>query len=317
MSFKMVCLFLLTFLMPVLGFAQTKCAKPSTTKQLVGVGPLAERAFADMNEEKLRRHASEARDEILPCLTDRLGPSDSAVFHRLMALEAFTNNNELRTVREFHAARKLFPGYILPEDLAGPDHPLRKLYVQAETLDDGTAEKVSPPEKGYLMLGGIRNAPRFSNIPVLVQVYAQGDRLLETRYFQPGEKLPDWGKLNPMGITAQDLGIDTVPLWKKPSTWWIATGIASTLAVGFYGAALYQKSQFNDSSTPDRDLKGLQDRSNAFGYTALASGGLALITAGLGIGMQVNFGGDASPTVEPATWIPTPNQLGGVVYEFR
>lgn len=317
MSFKAFCLFLMVLLVPAHSLAVPKCEKPTTAKELVQAGVAGERAFADIDEETLLRHSSRAREKILPCLKDKIGPSEAAAFHRLMALEAFTHKSDLRTVREFHAARKLFPGYFLPEDLAGPEHPLRKLYVQAETLDDGLTEKVFPPEKGYLMVGGIRNAPRFSNTPVLIQVFASGDRLLETRYFQPGEKLPDWGKLNPMGITAQDLGIDTTPFWKKPNTWWITAGALAVVGVGFYGTGLYEKSQFNDSGTKDQDLRGYQTRANAFGYTGLAALGLSVISAGVGLGMHLTFGGEEGVKVQPSAWTPPADHREGFGHVFR
>lgn len=313
MKIRIRCMVLVSLLLSIQAYAQNKCEKPTSVSQLAQAGHDGERAFADMDEVQLKRQAAFARDEILPCLNETLLSKDASAFHRLMAMEAFMRQNDKRALVEFHAARRLFPGYVLPEDLFGPEqksgdtspeHPLRKLYVQAQNVDDGPQELVNPPEDGYVTVGGVRNAPHFKNMPVIVQVFGKDGKVLETRYFQPGETLPKWGRNNPLGVTALDLGIDTRSTLSKPNTWWIATAVASVIATGFYSAALYEKHQFNDRSTPDGDLSGHRDRANGFGYTALATGGLAIISAGLGISMQMKFGGDDSPTIEPSAWMP-------------
>lgn len=284
--------------------AQHHCEKPRSVMELGLASVGAERAFANFDREALLKHATRARDEILPCLNAPLTSLEAAAFHRLMALEAFTRQDDASALVEFHAARKLFPGYVLPSDLAPADHPLRKLYVQSAQTDDGPSEVVYPPEKGYALVGCVRNAPRFKNAPVIVQVFAAGDRLVETRYVKPGETMPHWGVNNPLGVTAMQLGIDTTPTWRKPTTWWIASGVASAVALGFYGAAQYEKHAFNDRGTPDGDLRGIQGRANAFGYTSVASAGLAVLMAGLGVGMQLTFGDGDTGHIEATVFSP-------------
>lgn len=273
--------------------AQAACIKDATVEELQEAGKQGEKAFADGDLKQLRNWVGQAREEILPCLKTPIAPKHVAIFHRLMAIEALTRYNFKRVVSEYHAARRLEPGYTIPKDVAEGDHPLLTYYEEAARSPDGEAEPVFAPEGGYVIVGGVRNAPRMTLTPVIIQVYASGGKWMETRYFLPGEKLPMWGK-NVFGITAKELGVDTQPLWQKPAPWYISAGVSAVVAVTFYALALNAKSKFKDTSTSDADLSGLRDRTNAFGYTAVTTGGLALILTGLGVGFQVGF--DTGPT---------------------
>ena len=155
--------------------AEALCLKPSTMADLAMVGREGEKAFAEMNLEQLLVLSLRARQDVVPCLAEKLTPRDAAGFHRLMALEAFTNSNGPRVISEFHAARKLDPGYEIPIDVANETHPLRKQYDQAAFAEDGKLEVVYPPIGGYITVGGVRNAPRPSKTPVLIQVFGPKD----------------------------------------------------------------------------------------------------------------------------------------------
>ncbi len=312
MNARILFLIVFSMMLPVSAVSAKTCKTPTTVKQLGEAGLAGEKAFADIDLAGLLKVSTFAREEIVPCLSDALTTADASAFHRLMALEAFTHRNEMRVRREFHAARKLAPGYVLPEDFAGPDHPLRKLYIEAEMTDDGQRELVYPPIGGSVTVGGVRNAPRFKDSPVIVQVFDSTNKVLETRYVQPGETLPNWGLNNPMGITATDLGIDTVPLWKKEEPWLIASGVSAVIAAGFYGAAMYKKSQFNDKGTSDKDLRGLQSTVNGFGYTSIAATGVAIVLSGVAIYVHQAFGDNASKA-ESSITAPTRTQGSGYV----
>jgi len=271
--------------------ANADCAKTFVASELRETAIQGENAFADMNVSALLQHAQRAREQIVVCITEPISPFDAAAFHRLMALDAFTRHNDARVIAEFHAARRLEPGYTLPESVAPIGHRLHEFYASAANVEDGISESVFAPEGGYAIVGGVRNAPRFSSTPFIIQVYGSKGVWIETRYIQPGEKLPIWGQ-NILGVTAKDLGIDIVPTWKKPITWYIAAGVSTLVAGTFYGLALREKSLFNSMSTPDSDLSGHRDRANAFGWTAVGTGGLAVVLSGIGVGFQFGFGGE-------------------------
>lgn len=282
------------------------CEKESTFTQLIKAGTKGEQAFADMDLTALLKQAASAREAILPCLKKPLTPQQAAVFHRLMALEAFTMRTDARVVAEFHAARRLSPGYKLPEAMAPEGHALYDYYEQAVHAEDGEPEPIFAPERGYVVVGGVRGAPRMSGTPAIIQVYGSGgeprEAWIETQYIKPGQKLPVWGK-NVMGVSARDLGIDTQPTWQKPTPWYIAAGVSTVIAAVFYGLSMNERGKFDDAGTADGDLGGIRDRANGFGWTAVSTGGLAVALTGLGIGFHVAFGGEDELEAKPsAAW---------------
>lgn len=277
--------------------AHAKCEKSTTIADLSKVGQDGEKAFMDPEGvAHLLAFALRARETVLPCLRDKITTHDAAAFHRLMALAAFTQKDLTRVRAEFHAARKFEPGYEFPIDIVPEGHRLRGFYDQAASLEDGEQEKVFPPEGGYVTVGGVRGAARPEKTPVIIQVFdaydpiTKSQPLVETRYLQPGEKLPVWGK-NPFGITAKDLGIDNKSALVTPKTWYISAGVTAVITGALYVVAMYNKSQFQNTSThdttdSDRKLQDLKDRANAFGTASIVSGALAIGFAGLGAGFQ-------------------------------
>jgi hypothetical protein len=288
--------------------AQSICDDSTSVSELGRTGIVAEKAFANLNAETLLTQASLARTQILPCVNGLLTKHDAASFHRLMAMEAFINGDYARTKKELHASLLLEPGYSFPDDVAGEGHPLLTLYNQAATMPDGEGEKIYPPPDGYVLVGGVRNAARYAQTPVIIQVFTAGDQLRETRYVQPGEASPNWSG-NAFGLTAKDIGIDLdslqrKPVLKDPKPWYVGAGVAGLTSGVFYGVAMHQKVQYKDPLTPDDQLAGLESRANGFGTASLISGGSAIVFTGLGIGFHMRFGQGHKPQLSPTT-IPT------------
>ncbi len=285
-------LFALALSLPLHAYAA--CEEPTELSELTTLSTQAEQAFAQLDLENLLVYSTRARAEVLPCLGEPLTMEAAASFHRLMALEAFAQENESRAVAELHASRRLDPGYVFPEDVAFEGHPLLELYDKASTVPDGEPEIVYPPEGGYITVDSVRDAPRPSETPVIVQVYRPSGEIMETRYLQPGETLPMWGA-NPFGITAESIGA-TRYNFKDPKPWFIA-GITSMVASGvFYALAMDQRNKFLDTSSidtveSDLELISYQDRANGFGTASIAIGGVGFVCTGLGIGFQIKFGG--------------------------
>lgn len=273
--------------------ARAACEEPAQVAMLREAEQLAEEAFARFDAELLLTQASFAR-AMLPCVQEVLTRQDAAAFHRLMALEAFFNRNYTRAEQELHASRMLEPGYEFPAQMVSSGHKLLELYESAQTLQGGEGEKIYPPPGGWILVGGVSNAARFSLTPVILQVFSADGLLRETRYVQPGESTPNWSG-NAFGLTAADIGIDLDALSRPrlptdPRPWFVAA-VASAVAGGvLYGVAMQQKTQFQDPSTPDDDLQGLQSRANGLGAAGLAAGGTALVCTGFGLGFQVKFG---------------------------
>jgi len=284
----MVCLFVLVF--PVRAFAF--CETSTTALQLQEAAKAGESAFSNMDKESLLEQTTLAREQILPCLGESLSPEDIAGFHRLMALEAFTRKNDERVISELHAARRLEPGYDLHVMVPNPGHKIHGLYVAASMVADGEPQTVYPPKGGYVMVAGVRNAPRYTKTPTILQAYGPGGQLIETRYIQPGEALPqyqsreDW--LAEQGVGGVDL--------TQPRGWYWSAAVAGVLAGSSYFYAQSQKAKYLDTSAPDTPeslaaLPGFASRSKGFGVTSVVIGSGAVALVGTGVVMQVKFGG--------------------------
>jgi hypothetical protein len=272
--------------------AQAICSKKTSLKDLTLASKAGEKAFSDMELDVLLTHSSRMRDDLLPCLGEKITPQVAAAFHRMMALQAFAMRKKDRAVSEFHAARKLSPGYEIPLDVAHKNHPLRKLYEKALMAQDGKLEVVYPPKGGYITVGGVKNAPRPNLTPVIIQVFLANEVLKETRYLQPGETLPVWG-VDPNSIGKNIILQPSV--FSKPKTWYYTAAVLGLVAGGFYIAAMGQKGKFQDTSqkdTPasDKKLEDYQDNANTLGTVSIVSGGFALASAGVGAGYQIFFG---------------------------
>lgn len=284
-----IALFLIGLTVPERAWGSCKQAYGPSELSLLSKN--GEQAILELDVEKLLIVANRARQEVLPCLSGFITPTDAAAFHRLMAFEAITQYNAARARAEFHAARKLDPGYRFPDEMA--EGELIRLYEESLEALDGELERVYPPENGWITVGGVRNAPRGNETPVIVQVFDASGNLLETRYFQPGEELPMWGR-NPLGITAKELGIGE-SVFKKPKVWYIAGATTSVAAGVLYGFAFYNKQQALDPSVMyttenSEELDARREQSKTFGVLSLVTGGVALGLGGVGIGFQLTFG---------------------------
>jgi|GEM_PF-1027143 len=283
--------------------ARAACEKPTSAHELAEAWSVAQEAFAKMDTASLLTQASLARTQILPCMGEALPKQGTAAFHRLMALEAFINGDDGRTVRELHASLLLEPGYEFAIEVVDASHPLRDLYEVALTADDGEGEKIYPPPGGYVLVGGVRNAARYSQTPVIMQVFDATQTLRETRYVQPGEASPNWSG-NAFGLTAEDIGINLDELRRPrtptdPRPWFVAAGVSAIIGGVLYAVAMQQKSLYQDPTTLDEDLAGLQSRANGLGTASLLLGGTALVFTGFGIGFQVKFGSTHKTTITP------------------
>ena len=115
------------FALPSAAWAADRCAQGATLSQLDATSVRGEQAFADLDLDGL----TEARDEavsLLPCLVEPIAPGQAAAYHRLMGMHAFAAGQRDQVLSEFHAARKLVPGYAVPESVAPPGHPLIEAY---------------------------------------------------------------------------------------------------------------------------------------------------------------------------------------------
>jgi hypothetical protein len=264
---------LLTLVLPALAGEAPDCDEASTVTDFLEAARQGEQAFAAMDLPALSA-ARERGLALIPCLGEPLTPRDAAAFHRMMALAAFTSGDSSGVMREFHAARRLEPGYQIPAGVAPPGHPLVQLYERSTDVEEGELEPAIPPRGGWVGVDGVRGAPRLTDISAVVQVFDRGDALYQSLYLLPEEHLPRWGPLP----------IDQLRRKRRRV---VLIGVSGSLLASsgvFYGLALHQEDLFwapvPEDSLDYSDLEILKLRANAF--TAASIGGLVLAT-GVGI----------------------------------
>ncbi len=261
----------------MVGSAWAACSEPTTLDALIETSMNGEFAFATMDHAKLLVERDRAL-EILKCLGEPITPSEAAAFHRLMGLTAFTKKDEAQVLAEFHAARKLKPGYEIPERVAPQGHKLIDLYESSAAVPDGEFETVYPPERGYVTVGGVRGALRASKSPAIVQVFDRNGTIFETNYIASGDALPVWGP-PPMDIALQALQ----ERQRDHKPWIVASVVAAGIAGVFYTVAISQKNQFTNLETSDDQLASLRERANTFGAFAIGTGAVAVGFGGVSI----------------------------------
>lgn len=241
------------------------CVEPASLADLSGATRSGEAAFAEMNLPGLTE-AQAAALAVVPCLEDPVPVGDAADFHRLMALSAFTRGDERQVLAEFHAARRLVPGYEVPDDVAPPGHPLMELYAASRDADEGILQSAVPPIGGHVVVDGVRGALRPSGSTSLIQAYSADGTWVESRFVDAGDETPAWGPLP----------FEVAQTRRRRVLFGSLTGAAGLTATGLYTFAWISRGDFDDPSTPDDRLPGLEERTNALSVAAAVTGAVTL-----------------------------------------
>jgi hypothetical protein len=249
-----------------LGSAQAgDCREPADLADFSGATRSGEAAFAEMNLPGLTEARAEAL-AVVPCLQEPVPVGDAADFHRLMALSAFTRGDERQVLAEFHAARRLVPGYEVPEDVAPPGHPLMDLYAASRDADEGPLQSAVPAIGGHVIVDGVRGALRPAGSSSLIQAYAADGAWLESRFVDAGDDTPAWGPLP----------LEVAQTRRRRVLFGSLTGASGLTAAGLYTFAWVSRGDFDDPTTPDDQLPLLEDRTNALTVAATVTGAVAL-----------------------------------------
>jgi hypothetical protein len=227
-------------------------------------------------------------DAALPCVVDRLEPTDVAAVHRLRAFGYFVAG-DIPTAREaFGAARGADPAWVLDDRLAPPGTQLREVFNTA-SLDVAT-EAVPLPSSTALYVDGIRTAERSIDRPALLQLVSAEGRVLDSVWLPDDQPIPDWSRFAAAVVPQTALGPARDGAQARATTagsrsalgWWIGGGVAVAAAAGMYGWALVDHSAYVDldSGLNESELSALRSRTNT---KVLASGGLGVIGLGLGV----------------------------------
>jgi len=247
-----------------------ECPEVATLEDFEAAARAGEQAFADIDLPALTR-ARETALATIPCLGDPVTPTIAAEFHRMMAMAAFTAGDELLVLAEFHAARRLDPGYRVPAEVAPDGHPLVVLYEAAALHhDDSELDSVIPPVGGTVVIDGTVDGLRPSGLSAIVQVYAADGLLTHTQYLLPGDPTPRFGP------TPVDRERDR----KRHRDLLISTGAVGLAAGGLLTRARIGELRLLDESRELTQPKQAQAINNAYYWGAV---GVGTVAAGLGV----------------------------------
>ena len=249
--------------------SEPACTSSGTSQGFADAALAAEVAFARIDRDALDA-ASEAAAAALGCISEPIGAPDAAAFHRLRAMVAFVDHDFVAVQAEFHAARRLEPGYVIPPSVAPSGHPLVSLYEASLVAAEGDLQPVQAPGGGWILVDGVRGAARPSRISVLVQGFDPDGRLAHSAWLPVAAPLPDWATPPP-------------PVSRKGLHRGLLTGtaLALTTSAALYGAAFSTHESFWNLDDPvaDAELRGVGERANTLTW---ASAGAGVVAVGLG-----------------------------------
>jgi hypothetical protein len=256
-----------------------------TAQDLMSAVGAAEKAHVTLDVPGLQASAQQAVAAV-PCADEVLGRKDAARLHRVVGLDAFTEQQRDLATRAFAAARDADPTYDFPRAVIPEGHPLRTYYT-ALPLDAGTSQTVSPPSGFVLRLDGVDSHARPLSWPTLAQVVDPGGQVVSTWYLWPEDPLPD--TLN-SAVTAVKVATEPTPAAPDPITASETAerggkplrrvALMSSLAAGgaYVGSWLTLR-EYNQPGHTDAELdrlflatNGLTVGAAAFGLVAVGSG---------------------------------------------
>lgn len=242
------------------------CAGTTTVADFSAASAAGEAAFAELDIDALVK-AQVAGAHALTCLGEPVGTKDAAAFHRMIGLAAFTRHDLTDARSEFHAARRLEPGYQIPESVAPQGHPLVGLYDESATADEGELQAVQASGGGWIVVDGVRGSPRPIGVSVILQRFDALGKLENSVYLPAKAALPSWA-VPPKAVSRKGL-----------HTGFIAGTAGAAVAGGVtYGLAYSTNRTFWNLEEPakDEDLSGLRERANTLTYASWGIGAVAL-----------------------------------------
>jgi hypothetical protein len=250
------------------------CPDESTIEDFQAAAQAGERAFANIDLPALTR-AREMALQTLPCLAP-ITPEVAADFHRMMAMAAFTAGDEPLVLAEFHAARRLDPGYVIPAEVVLPGHPLVRLYDKSVEAggEERELEAVIPPLGGTVVVDGTPQGLRPNGLSAVLQVYQADGELTRTTHLLPGDPTPRYGPV-PLELEQNK---------KRRRGLLVATGTTALIASGLYTRAVVGEQQFTDTATQLTEPRQEKAINNAYFW-----GGVGVGTVSLGLGVFTTF----------------------------
>lgn len=264
------------------------------TAALLGALNDAERAHANLDVPGLQSGARDALGAV-PCVDSLVSQRDAARLHRVVGLDAFTQQQRNLATRAFAAARAADPGFDFPTHVVPAGHPLRTYYL-ALPLDAGTTQAIGVPSGFEVRLDGNATTQRPLSWPSVTQVIDGGGRVLSTDYLWPEDALPD---LLQAGVTAAPVPAPVATAAPAVAPAPVATAPADTggrglrrvallsavAAGGAYAGSWLTLRSYNQTGHTDDELDRLFLATNGLTVSAAAFG---VVAVGTGIGAFVS-----------------------------
>jgi hypothetical protein len=192
---------------------------------------------------------------------------EAASFHRLLAMDGFAHHDFATALAEFHAARRLEPGYAIPDSVAPAGHPLVSLYEAALQAGEGDLEPVQAATGGWILVDGVRGAARPNKISVILQRFDALGKIEASTFLRAGDPLPAWA-VPPKAVSRNGLHGGLLA----------GTGGAAITSAVLYGLALGANGEFWDLDNPasDSELPAIAERANTLTYASIGVGAVAI-----------------------------------------
>ena len=247
--------------------AEPTCPAATTAGDFAAAAQAGETAFADLDMEALSS-AKDRAGAALACLREPVAVKQAAAFHRLLAMAGFANHDFTTALAEFHAARRLEPGYAIPATVAPPGHPLVSLYDAALQAGEGDLEPVQAAAGGWILVDGVRGAARPNKISVILQRFDALGQIEASTFLGAGDPLPAWA-VPPKAVSRKGLHVGLLA----------GTGGAVAVSAVLYGLALTAHDDFwnLENSAADAELPAIAERANTLTYASLG-----VVAVGLG-----------------------------------
>lgn len=247
--------------------AWAACPDPVPVRELGQAVSAGDAAFAELDADAFRE-ADAAAARMLPCLGEPIDDSQVAALHRLHALSAFLDRDHASTVASFRSVLSAAPGYILSEELAPPNHPLRVDFEVASGAVAAPGVPLPAPKEGWVHVDGRSADEAPVDRPWVFQQFDENGQVVSTSLVPVGGELPAYPSRARRG------GAAALPLW-------ITAGVSAAASGTFFLLAQSSEQAFWDPTTPRADLQGLRTQTNTFGWLSAGTGVLA-VGAGAG-----------------------------------
>lgn len=280
---------LLISLLAFSGTARAECTSgPVTAGQFVSHAERAVAAFEDLDDDGFNAALTDATASI-PCITSALTPEQAASFHRARALQTFLVGDEPGTTKNFRAALRAEPTFVLPVSLAPAGGPLAALYQRAAS--EGTdATKPLPNLTGTAIVDGRDSKQLPTTTPAIVQITAPGGSVLWADVIVGVDEIPSSmlttsapapGPVPVLKPEPSDNLSTVAPIDRAPRERSGARKplLISAIASGVAAAALYGTSAAVRSSYDNNPRASTRQTVNALYFSAL---GVGVVGASLG-----------------------------------